>query len=44
MSEVITKASVAKMMDHAVLKPAMTDEDIRKNAAMCAARHRGGRG
>lgn len=38
MSEVITKASVAKMMDHAVLKPAMTDEDIRKNAAMCAAR------
>ena len=38
MSEVITKASVAKMMDHAVLKPAMTDDDIRKNAAMCAAR------
>ncbi len=33
----ITKASVAKMMDHAVLKPAMTDDDIRRNAAMCAA-------
>jgi deoxyribose-phosphate aldolase len=38
MSEVITKEAVAKMMDHAVLKPAMTDDDIRRNAAMCAAR------
>ena len=39
MSEVaITKERVAKMMDHAVLKPAMTDVDIRKNAAMCVAR------
>jgi deoxyribose-phosphate aldolase len=34
----ITKESVAKMMDHAVLKPAMTDDDIRRNAALCAAR------
>ena len=34
----ITKAFVAKMMDHAVLKPAMTDADIRKNAAMCVAK------
>ena len=34
----ITKASVAKMMDHAVLKPGMTDEDVRKAAAMCKAR------
>jgi len=34
----ITKAAVAKMMDQAVLKPAMTDDDIRRNAAMCAAR------
>ncbi len=31
----ITKEYVGKMMDHAVLKPAMTDDDIRKNAAMC---------
>jgi len=39
MSDVkISKASVAKMMDHAVLKPAMTDEDIRKAAAMCVAK------
>ncbi len=36
--QAITKASVAKMMDHAVLKPAMTDDDIRTNAAMCVAR------
>jgi deoxyribose-phosphate aldolase len=34
----ITKEFVAKMMDHAVLKPAMTDDDIRSNAAMCAAK------
>lgn len=34
----ITKEFVAKMMDHAVLKPAMTDEDIRTAAAMCVAR------
>ncbi len=34
----ITKERVAKMMDHAVLKPAMTDDDIRANAAMCVAR------
>lgn len=34
----ITKETVAKMMDHAVLKPAMTDDDIRKNAAMCLAK------
>lgn len=32
-----TKKSIAKMMDHAVLKPAMTDDDIRTNAAMCMA-------
>jgi len=39
MSDVtITKEVVAKMMDHAVLKPSMTDEDIRKNAAMCVAK------
>jgi len=39
MSDVkITKAFVAKMMDHAVLKPAMTDTDIRKAAAMCVAK------
>jgi len=39
MSDVkITKAFVAKMMDHAVLKPAMTDADIRKAAAMCKAK------
>lgn len=31
----ITKEFVAKSMDHAVLKPAMTDDDIRSNAAMC---------
>ena len=36
--QAITKAFVAKRMDHAVLKPAMTDADIRKNAAMCVAR------
>ena len=34
----ITKESVAKMTDHAVLKPAMTDDDIRRNAALCTAR------
>ncbi len=34
----ITKERVAKMMDHAVLKPAMTDGDIRTNAAMCVAK------
>ncbi len=34
-TETITKEYVAKMLDHAVLKPAMTDDDIRKNAAMC---------
>jgi len=34
----ITKEFVAKRMDHAVLKPAMTDADIRKNAAMCVAK------
>ena len=36
--ERITKAFVAKMMDHAMLKPGMTDEDIRKAAAMCVAK------
>jgi len=36
--QAITKEFVAKRMDHAVLKPAMTDADIRKNAAMCAAK------
>lgn len=36
-TENFTKEYVAKMMDHAVLKPAMTDDDIRKNAAMCLA-------
>ena len=34
-TEKITKEFVAKSMDHAVLKPAMTDEDVRLNAAMC---------
>jgi len=34
----ITKERVAKMMDHAVLKPAMTDSDIREAAAMCVAK------
>lgn len=34
----ITKERVAKMMDHAVLKPAMTDGDIRAAAAMCVAK------
>ncbi|MDR2849883.1 MAG: deoxyribose-phosphate aldolase [Verrucomicrobiota bacterium] len=33
-----TAAEVAARMDHAVLKPAMTDSDIRAAAAMCAAR------
>lgn len=33
----MTKAFVAKRMDHAVLKPAMTDDDIRRAAAMCVA-------
>ena len=33
-----TKDQVAKLMDHAVLKPAMTDDDIRKNAARCVAK------
>ena len=36
--QAITKEFVAKRMDHAVLKPAMTDADIRKNAAMCVAK------
>ena len=36
--ETLTQAEVAKRMDHAVLKPAMTDDDIRKNAAMCLAK------
>jgi len=36
--QAITKEFVAKRMDHAVLKPAMTDADIRKNATMCAAK------
>lgn len=34
----ITKERVAKMMDHAVLKPSMTDGDIRAAAAMCVAK------
>jgi deoxyribose-phosphate aldolase len=33
-----TKEQIGKMMDHAVLKPSMTDDDIRKNAAMCIAK------
>ena len=33
-----TKEQIGKMMDHAVLKPSMTDGDIRKNAAMCIAK------
>jgi len=37
MSE-FTKEQIAKMMDHAVLKPAMTDDDIRRNAKMCVER------
>ena len=37
MSEFL-KEQIAKMMDHAVLKPAMTDDDIRKNAKMCVER------
>ena len=34
----ITKAFAAARMDHAVLKPAMTDGDVRAAAAMCVAR------
>jgi deoxyribose-phosphate aldolase len=34
----ITKAYAAKRMDHAVLKPAMTDGEIRRAAAMCVAK------
>ena len=30
-----TKEEVAATIDHAVLKPEMTEDDIRKNAAMC---------
>ncbi|MDA3924341.1 MAG: deoxyribose-phosphate aldolase [Kiritimatiellae bacterium] len=37
-TDIITKEQVAKLMDHAVLKPGMTDDDIRSNAAMCIAR------
>lgn len=33
-----TKEQVAKLIDHAVLKPNQTDADIVKNAKMCAAR------
>jgi len=32
-----TKETIAGMMDHAVLKPNCTDEDIRTNAAICMA-------
>ncbi len=33
-----TKKAVAKVIDHAVLKPSMTDADVDRNAAMCRAR------
>lgn len=33
-----TPAHVAKVIDHAVLKPEMTDADIRRHAAMCKTR------
>ena len=33
-----TKTEVAKTIDHAVLKPDMTDDDVRSNAAMCKTR------
>jgi len=33
----LTKQTIAGMMDHAVLKPNSTDEDIRKNAEACIA-------
>lgn len=33
-----TPAQVARMIDHAVLKPELTDADICRNAAMCRAR------
>ena len=33
-----TKQQVAKVIDHAVLKPNMTNEDVRANAEMCMAR------
>jgi deoxyribose-phosphate aldolase len=33
-----TKAEVAKTIDHAVLKPNMTDADVKANAAMCRER------
>jgi deoxyribose-phosphate aldolase len=33
-----TEAEVARRIDHAVLKPEMTDEDVRRNAAMCRER------
>jgi len=35
MSKNYTRAEVAATIDHAVLKPDMTVEDIKKNAAMC---------
>jgi deoxyribose-phosphate aldolase len=34
----LSKADVARRMDHAELKPAMTEDDIRAAAAMCRAR------
>jgi len=34
----LSKADIARRMDHAALKPAMTDDDIRAAAAMCKAR------
>ena len=37
-SSTFTKDQVARLIDHAVLKPACTDDDIRRNARMCVAR------
>jgi deoxyribose-phosphate aldolase len=34
----VTQTTMARMMDHAVLNPAMTENDIRRAAAMCRAR------
>jgi deoxyribose-phosphate aldolase len=36
--EPVTQTTMARMMDHAVLNPAMTENDIRRAAAMCRAR------
>jgi deoxyribose-phosphate aldolase len=42
MRKAFSKAEIARMMDHAVLKPALTDDDVRRAAAMCVAKGVGG--